>query len=887
LFAKICISDVFWFFHDITVLAPDIELQFTSTNLTGGSIMKSVFQIWIPVLLFASFISGCSGSGDSSNPVMPDDPEPSPAAMIENSGSSDSLNHMLLDYYLIHIDASDPDDIQAEMVPVRLGALHLNILKLLETGICTDCFKLVGLNIPEPGILDVDIMITHPFDDLKFTIFDVRGIMMFNGSQVFPASGLKMSNSSIGNGELLNAEGYTQLYKGSTLGQAGDFLTYYKGKFATPSIPNADLNGFIRHITNSPSNTRNALYPADSVTQMYSLALPSGPFVFGYAVDASWDIPTADPVTDPMTQFPVTANCLEPWKLNVQEEPIGDGLTNEGGQTKLIIDVYDWQGQGSHAAPLVECPALFNGSEEAVFTSSGPGYSRYEVTVSNSKLTSGGYYRCLISVEDNANATSPDFLDLTAYNIINLYVREYGWAQTWGGSLGESCYDVAISSSGNIYATGSYTGTVDFDPGPGVEQRISQKNIKDEPTADIFLSCFNATGNFQWVRVWGGGESESGFKIAVDDGGNIYVTGFYMSNVDFDPGTGSDVHMAFGNADIFLSKFDSSGNFQWAKTWGGAVSDSGFSVALDGSGGIYVTGNFEGTVDFDPGGGTDTHNSNGSGDIYLVKFNSSGAFQWAQTWGGDNMDSGSSVAADSSGQVYVSGYFRASVDFDPSPGGTIIHTTKGGADVFLSVFDTSGSFLRAYTWGGQEDDFGNGITVDGSDNVFCVGSFRFWADLDPTEGSKVHISEGAGDAFLIKLNSSGIFQWSNSWGGVLTDFSQEVAVDDSSNVFATGKFREICDFDSGDGVDNHTSGGGDDVFLSKFDSSGNFQWAQTWGSSGHDYGTGVVADSPGNSYVVGDFNGAVDFDTSSGNDVHSSNGLTDIFLCKYTPYGTW
>ncbi|MCK4719940.1 hypothetical protein KAU08_04750, partial [bacterium] len=96
--------------------------------------MKSVFQIWIPVLLFASFISGCSGSGDSSNPVMPDDPEPSPAAMIENSGSSDSLNHMLLDYYLIHIDASDPDDIQAEMVPVRLGALHLNILKLLETG---------------------------------------------------------------------------------------------------------------------------------------------------------------------------------------------------------------------------------------------------------------------------------------------------------------------------------------------------------------------------------------------------------------------------------------------------------------------------------------------------------------------------------------------------------------------------------------------------------------------------------------------------------------------------------------------------------------------------------------------------------------------------------
>lgn len=794
---------------------------------------------------------------------------------------------MLLDYHLIYVDASDPDNIKAEMIPLRLGSLHLNILKLLETGICTDCFKLVGINKPEPGILDIDIMITHPFDDPKFTIFDVRGIMMFNGSQVFPASGLSISDSSTGDGELLNAEGYTQLYNGSTLGQAGDFLTYYKGKFATPSIPNADLNGFIRHITDSPSNTRNALYAADSVIQMYSLGMPTGLFVLGYAVDASWDIPTADPVTDPMADFPVTANCLEPWKLTVLEEPIGDGLTNEGGETKLVIDVYDWQGMGSHAAPLVECSELFNGTEEAVFTSSGPGYSRYEVTLSNSKLAQGGNYRCLVSVEDNANASSPAFLDLTAYSTIYLYVREFGWAKTWGGILGESGYAVAAGSTGNIYVAGSYKETVDFDPGLGVESRTSKLNALGYPSPDVFLSCFDSTGIFQWVRVWGGNAGETGFEIEIDDAGNIYVAGFFMSTVDFDPGPGSDSKTAMGMGDIYLSKFDSSGDFLWVETWGGPLSDTGYSIALDGSGGVYVSGNFEGSVDFDPGGGTDTHNSNGSGDIYLVKFDSSGAFQWAKTWGGSDPDSGSSVAIDSSSQVYVTGYFGGSVDFDPSPGGTTLLTSKGGSDVFLSVFDTSGSFLKAYTWGGQEDDFGNGIAMDGSDNVFVAGSFRFWADLDPTEGSNVHISEGAGDAFLIQLNSSGIYQWSKSWGGILTDSIQEVAVDDFSNVYVTGKFRETCDFDPSGGVDNHTAGGGDDVFLSKFDSSGNFQWAQTWGGPEHDYGTGLDASGSGNTYVVGDFIGTVDFDTSSGTDNHSSHGSSDVFLCKYTPYGTW
>lgn len=373
------------------------------------------------LFLSVTLILGCSSGGRQTPPVLPDNP----SSVTESTGSSVSQGintHHLLSYNPIQIDATDPDDIKAEIIPARAGSMHLNILKFLEFAPCTDCFKIVGLNFPQPGILDVDIEITHPFDDMNFTIFDVRGVMMFNGSHTFPVSGLTMPDSSLGDGELLNAEGYTQLYNGSTLGMAGDFFTYYKGKLATPTVPNANLNGFVRHISSNPSNTRNALYPADSVTRTYSLAMPSGQFVLGYAVDASWDLPTVDPVTDPMTQFPATANCIEPWKIVVTEEKIGDGLTDEGGQTMLIVDVYDWQDKDTHVEPVLECPEIFGGVISADWIEDGLDYSRYAATVTNTHLAEYGVYMCCISVEDNENAISPEYIDLTAYQLFNLFV---------------------------------------------------------------------------------------------------------------------------------------------------------------------------------------------------------------------------------------------------------------------------------------------------------------------------------------------------------------------------------------------------------------------------------------------------------------------------------
>ncbi|MCK4719030.1 SBBP repeat-containing protein, partial [bacterium] len=350
---------------------------------------------------------------------------------------------------------------------------------------------------------------------------------------------------------------------------------------------------------------------------------------------------------------------------------------------------------------------------------------------------------------------------------------------------------------------------------------------------------------------------------------------------------GGDPHTTNAYRDVFLSKFDSSGNFEWARTWGGSGTDHGFGVAADGSGNIYVTGIFWKTVDFNPNGG-DPHISNGHFDVFLSKFDSSGNFKGARTWGGSDEDYGNGVAADGSGNVYVTGYFMDTVDFDP--GGGDPHTSNGSRDAFLSKFDSSGIFVWARIWGGSSDDRGRGIAIDGSEKVYVTGYFRSTVDFNP-DGGDPHTSNGEWDVFLSKFDTLGNFEWARTWGGSEWDRGYGIAADGFGNVFVTGDFFYTVDFNP-EGGDPHTSNGYIDVFLSKFDSLGNFDWARTWGGSFLDEGFGVAADGSGNVYVIGDFDFIVDFaptdpPCNEDPDEHTSNGDLDVSLTKYLPDGCW
>jgi hypothetical protein len=392
---------------------------------------------------------------------------------------------------------------------------------------------------------------------------------------------------------------------------------------------------------------------------------------------------------------------------------------------------------------------------------------------------------------------------------------DFQWARTWGGSGLDEGRGVAVDVSGNVYVTGLFYEIVDFDPAAaGIENHTS--NGCD----DVLLSKFDSSGNFLWARTWGGTGHDQAYGVATDKSGHTYVTGHLEGMVDFDPGTGVDSHTSKGLTDVFLSKFDSSGNFLWADTWGGSDYDHSSGVAVDPYNNAYVIGGFQGIVDFDPGSEIENHTSNGSYDIFLSKIDPTGSYSGAVTWGGSDYDWPCGVAVDVWSNAYVTGYFNGTVDF-----GGDSHTSNGYVDVFLSKFGSSPLYFKwTRTWGGSGSDAGYGVAVDVLGDVYVTGNFQGTdVDFDPAGGIDNHTSNGGVDAFLSQFDSSGYFNWARTWGGTLNDYSLAVAADGSGNAYVTGYFFGTdVDFDPGTGVDNHTSNGNNDAFLSKFLPDGNW-----------------------------------------------------------------
>ena len=300
---------------------------------------------------------------------------------------------------------------------------------------------------------------------------------------------------------------------------------------------------------------------------------------------------------------------------------------------------------------------------------------------------------------------------------------------TFGGTNSDRAYGgVAVDGSGNVYTTGAFSGTVDFGAG----------NVTAAGNFDVFVTKLNSSGVHQWTTTFGGTSIAFGFGVAVDGSGNVHVTGYFDGTVDFSAG---DVASA-GDYDAFVTKLNSSGSHQWTTTFGGTGDDFGESVAVDGSGNVHVGGYFEGTVNFGAGNVT----SAGNQDVFVTKLNSSGVHQWTTTLGGTGTELAREVAVDGPGNVHVTGLFNGTVDF-----GAGDVTSAGNSDVFVTKLNSSGAHQWTTTFGGTSYDFGWGVAVDGSSNVYSTGYFEGTVDF----GAGNVTSAGSYDVFVVKLNSAG------------------------------------------------------------------------------------------------------------------------------------
>ena len=456
------------------------------------------------------------------------------------------------------------------------------------------------------------------------------------------------------------------------------------------------------------------------------------------------------------------------------------------------------------------------------------------------------------------------------------------WAKQQGGTGDDSCNSIAVDNTGNVYSTGAFSGTADFDPGPGVF------NLTSAGLDDIFISKLDTSGNLVWAKRIGGVGSDLGFSIAITPTGEVVLTGWFSSTADFDPGAAVVNITSAGDNDVFIAKFDTVGNYVWAKKIGSNNTDRGTSIATNLAGEIFLTGYFYNTVDFDPGTGVVNIASAGSSDVFVLKLSSSGNYIWAKTMGGTSNEAAYSIAINTFGEVFTTGEFHGpeACDFDPGIGVYSLSATNNEADIFILKLNASGNFVWAKKIGMDGNDAGKDLVVDSSGNVCITGYICYINDtqIDFDPGVAVYNVPTVGfyDTFVLKLDADGNFIWAKVLGGIGADFGQAIAVDAFGNIYTTGEIQGggTIDFDPGIGVYDLETVGGGDIYVSKLDASGNFVWARCMGGFTN-YEDGRSIKVMGNNlYVAGRFASTVDFDPDSAVFNMTPVGQNDSFICK-------
>ena len=392
------------------------------------------------------------------------------------------------------------------------------------------------------------------------------------------------------------------------------------------------------------------------------------------------------------------------------------------------------------------------------------------------------------------------------------------------------------------------------------------------------ISVNAQTPNWQWAKSEGGTSSEISTGVCTDASGNVFITGLFFSRtITF----GTTTLTNAGSMDIFIVKYDATGNVLWAKSAGGVYGERGQSVCTDASGNVFITGHFYsptitvGTITL-----TNTNQtSDSTSDIFIVKYDASGNVLWAKSEGSGSNESGQSVCTDASGNVFITGSFYSDNLYI---GTTWLFKSEWDRynDIFIVKYDTSGNVLWAKSAGGVGYDEGYAVCTDSTGNLFVTGRFNSPTITFGTTSLKC--TNSFTDIFIVKYDTSGNVLWAKSAGSTGGHgLSTGVCTDASGNVFITGGFAgSIISFGT---TTLKCSDSIADIFIVKYDTSGNVLWAKSAGSIGYDLSYGVCTDASGNVFITGGFAGSIiSFGTTT---LKCSGSFGDIFIVKYDTSG--
>jgi uncharacterized protein (DUF2249 family) len=344
-----------------------------------------------------------------------------------------------------------------------------------------------------------------------------------------------------------------------------------------------------------------------------------------------------------------------------------------------------------------------------------------------------------------------------------------------------------------------------------------------------------------------------------------------------------------GFGDIFISKLDSTGNFQWAKRIGMSSYDQASSIAVDSNDNVYITGFFsQDSTDFDPGIGTFyLSNPNNGALTFMLKLDANGNFVWAKVLGPDS-NSPSSIAIDRSGNLLITGIFGGTVDFDPNTG--VENMSSISEDIYILKLTDAGDFI----WSKQintttTNTRSSSIAADRADNLYLTGLLLGTVDFNPGSGiANLTATSIFGAEYIVKLDSAGDFIWAKMIDGSLsqTGADRSIRVDRKGNLFTAGWFNNTVDFDPNAGVYNLsvTLAEPSPTYLLKLDSSGTFVWAKQIADAGNGAFRAFALDMSDNLYVTGRLLTVGDFDPSPAIDTLST-ATGGTFIAKYDTAG--
>lgn len=386
---------------------------------------------------------------------------------------------------------------------------------------------------------------------------------------------------------------------------------------------------------------------------------------------------------------------------------------------------------------------------------------------------------------------------------------------------------------------------------------------------------------FEWVKRIGNALDHQAFILKTDAANNVYIAGYFQSGFYFVPETSSNLAQAFGSDDIFIAKYSANGTFIWGKTIGGSGQDrpSGMDVSAEGI--VSITGYFNGTVDFNPGSAVNNLTAIGSRDIFVLKLNSNGDYVWAHKFGSALPDEGVATCFDPNGNVFVTGFFQETVDFNP--GSATNNFTATSYDIFILKLDANGNYIWNIDLGSGPAEQGRAIQCDASGNVYTSGSYGSTLDFNPGAPTEFMSATGVNDIYLLKLTNDGNFIWSKKIGGISNEYALSMAIDLNGAAILGGYFASTTTFNSFPNV-AVTSAGLDDAFVVKFNSDGSHAWTRTIGSTGYEQTKAVATDAQGNVYATGFFQGTVDLNPDAGIENYTAN-QEDCFVIKLGPDG--